>query len=101
MPRFNPISKYSRNRPRSLHLNIIRDDHVDINIKAKRLQLVSFTLLCNKINIPVSLFAEQHINKICLPFYVIVNISYLTTSFNESRNHCKLRMLDTYISLAV
>jgi len=37
MPRFNPISKYSRNRPISLHLNIIRDDHVDVSIKAKRI----------------------------------------------------------------
>jgi len=37
MPRFNPISKYSGNRPRSLHLNIIRDDHVEVSIKAQRI----------------------------------------------------------------
>jgi len=44
---FNPISKYSLNRPRSLHLNIIRDDHVDISIKAKRIHnlLTSSVLL--------------------------------------------------------
>jgi len=61
---------------------------VDVSIKAKRLQLVSFTLLCNKNN--HFIFAEQHFNKIGLSFYVIVNISYLTTSFNESNNHCKV-----------
>jgi len=63
MPGFNPISKYSRNRPRSLHLNIIRDDHVDVSIKAKRLQLVSFTPLCNKINITVSFLWSSILTK--------------------------------------
>jgi len=33
----NLISKYSRNPPRLLHFNIIRDDHVDVSIKAKRI----------------------------------------------------------------
>jgi len=102
MSRFNRISKYSRKRPRSLHLNIIRDDHVaDLSIKGKRLQLVSFTLLCNKIKITVSFLQSSILTKFVCLFYVIVNISYLTTSFNERSNHCKLRMLDTYISLAV
>jgi len=31
----------------------------------------------------------------------MVNISYRTTSFKESSNHCKVRMQDTYFSLAV
>ena len=101
MPRFNPISKYSRNRLRSLHLNIIQDDHVDVSIKAKRLQLFSFNLLCNKINITISFLQSSILTKFVYLFYAIVNISYLTTFFNESSNHCKLRMLNTYISLAV
>jgi len=67
MPRFNPISKYSRNQPRLLHLNIIRDDRVDVSIKAKRLQLLSFTLLCNKINITVSFLQSRILTKfVCL-----------------------------------
>jgi len=46
-PCFIPISKYSRNWPRSLHLNYIRDGHVDLSIKAKRIDnlLTSSVLL--------------------------------------------------------
>jgi len=41
----------------------------------RTLQLVGFTPLCNKINIYVSFFAEQHFNTICLPFYASDNTS--------------------------
>jgi len=49
MSRFNPISKYSHNRPRSLHLNIIRDDHVDVGIKAKRIDNLRTSVLLRSI----------------------------------------------------
>jgi len=41
----------------------------------KHFQLVSFTLFCDKINIIVSILQSSVFNKICLPLYVIVNIS--------------------------
>jgi len=87
MPRFNPISKYSRDRPRSLHLNIIRDDHVDVSIKAKRLQLVSFTLLCNNINVTVS-FLQNSI----LTTLVCLFTSSLKKTWQHPENNAKKQL---------